>query len=817
MAATLAFSANAARPFHKGFDAPRQHTAAKGTAFFAPSRAAEMTNLLNEDFSRFSQGSEDAPAAEIAYEDIYHVPASLTSTPGWTAQGLRPAGGCVSLHPWTDSYGDERNGYISTPPLMLDGTAELTFRARVSGSSTGLLWLALCDDDYGPGYDSFDLELTDTWKEFKVTATNGSLELPSYFQFSAEEGTVLIDDVKLDFRRDRIGTPQPNYAANISPTEFIASWQPVSGAEAYLLTVLCTSAPTDAVSGTLEENFDKINLSSDGKTIDASNPGYPEGWTISVSGAGSQDVATEKSDMSSEPVALKFDAVGDMIESATTPEPIDEITFWAKPSVYSDTGDYMSLIRVELYHANTDRWENVAHLAYYNFPPEGGLYTLDGQILGNDVTRIRLSYIQKGEPDFYIDDIRMHYTTRGITTPFIEDLRVEDTKYTVSGINPENEYNYFVKAVREDLTSSASYSIWVDGITGLKVQTLDPTDITQESFTANWSQLGHATDYTINVFRVLEAIADMKDVVVLEESFDNIKEGTPEEPGRDWISPFNFGEKGWANSSWRATQPAWAEGMAGTTGTNIWMNEAGLVYTPDLDLSCYDGNGITIDAAFYTTVDTFEIQGASEKEGVFAILMKSSDLRTPIASALLETPSIGLTEGKMVINNIPADADLSNVVIAFMNKSGLTFFVDHVKISMNVPAGKKLSTPLSMAITKEKSHKVTGLDPMCDHAFSVSGAATHDYFNFVSEPSDLRIDKTSTAAVDRISDKAAGEIHVSSANGILSVNASDDIHSDIYDTAGRFVAGGDGTYSITLNAGIYFVVSGGRSVKILVR
>lgn len=816
LALTAAFglTAQAAQPFEKGKTAPRRHAP---RVMAPPSRAAEALTLLEEDFSGFPEGTEAEPGAEITYENIYHIPASRTSTPGWTGQGVRPAGGCVSLHPWEDSYGDTRGGYISTPQLMLDGTATLTFRAKAAEAGGAELWVALCDDDYGPGYDELEAELTDQWQEFTLVASEGSLEIPSYFQFSCEEGTVLVDDVKIVFKRDRIGKPSPLHAVNVSPTEFIAGWEPVNGAEHYLLTVFCTSEPENKVEGELHETFDGINVSADGKKIDAANPGYPEGWTIDVSGQGAQDVTTEAANLCSGPLALMFDAVDDMIVSPVTPEPIDKFSFWCKPTAYSESDyGYMSLIRVELYHSITDTWENVAHLAYFNFMPEGGVYTLNEESLGKDVTRVRLTYLQRGEVDFYIDDVKLHYATRGVTAPLLEDFKVEDTKYTVSGINPANEYTYYVKAVRDDIVSAASYMIWVDGITGLKVETLEPSDLSSTSFTARWNKLGHATTYTVNAFRSITPETDMADVTILEESFDNITEGTVENPGMDWVSPFNFAEKGWAATAWCATQPAWAAGMAGTTGTNVWMGVAGLVYTPVLDLSCYDGKGITVDGTFVTTVDSFEYQGAEEPEGVFAILMDSSNLTQPIASGLLDTPVQGSTTGRIRIENVPEGTDLSKVVIAFMNKSGLAFFVDYAKISMNVPAGKTLSTPLTTVSTDKLEHTFSDLDPNSDHAYSVSASATYNYETYVSEASDLRHVKTSQLSVAEL-EGASGKLSATGAAGCLSVSAAEGVYTEVYTPAGMRVGSGYGSYTLPLGAGIYVVRSGSDALKVLVR
>ena len=111
-----------------------------------------------------------------------------------------------------------------------------------------------------------------------------------------------------------------------------------------------TSAPENIVSGELTRIVRRHKINPDGITIDKSDPNYPEGWKIIVNENGTQDVSSESGNFNSAPLSLKFDAVGDTIESASTPELIDGISFWCKPTVYNDNYEYMSLMRLEIYH-----------------------------------------------------------------------------------------------------------------------------------------------------------------------------------------------------------------------------------------------------------------------------------------------------------------------------------------------------------------------------------------------------------------------------------------------------------------------------------
>lgn len=795
--ATLALTAAGAVPFAKGTDAPRlTNRAAAGSPALTPMslrtpsgtrpnlrRAPEQQVLIDEDFSRFSEGSETEPGPLVDFVDVYHIPDDMTDIPGWTGQGVHPAGGCVALYPWPTDYGYDRGGYISTPPMMMAGTATITLRARRLGDEPANLWVSLCDDYYGPGDDD-DFTLTDEWQEFSLQAS-GSLEDPSYFQIMADEGKALVDDVRVEFRRDRIMSPEANPAVNISPDSFLASWED-TGAPMYRLTVLCTEKPLDAPAGTLFENFDGINVTPDGK-IDPDNPGIPDGWTIGVS-----SISRAEGWLSSAPNALVFENVGDVAESPATPEPLDRVGFWIRPDGTSDDDYSMSLLRVEIYHSHTDRWETLAQLPWYYLDPAGGEYVLGEAVLGNDATRVRFSMLQKGKVSFIIDDVAMHYASRGTTYPLVDALELTGCEYLVEGIDPRNEHTYYVCAVDGDLVSQPSYEIWVDGVAGLPVKATAPTEITSEAFTANWDRLGHAETYSATLSQVVEASADMEDVTVLSENFDRITEGTPENPGMYWISPFDFCSAGWADTGWCATNPAWAFGMAGSMGTS-WIGTAGLVYSPRLDLSCDGGTGFDVEATVYTTVDSFVgYDGMETPEGVFVMVLDTYQDSQAKAFGLIQPEGAGLTTARVHVP-VPEDVDLHDVIVAFMSMSGQTFFVDDVRISQNIRAGETLNAPMLTASTDALSYRFTGLDEDAVYSYSVTASVEHDFVPYISQPSEAVSVRTA-------------------ASGIVTVPVRDTV-TDVYSMSGIRL----GSSTEGLAPGIYLVRRGDRTERLVVR
>lgn len=793
----------AAVPFRKGLDDLRRPVRNSALRTVAHSPAPQV--VVNEDFSKFSDGSEENPGDEIINPDRYFISEELTAQPGWTGKGLHPAGGCVLVTPYMydAGYGDGpelTDGYISTPPMPLGGTVTVSFRAKAKKAGSEL-WVAICDDYYGPS-DSESFYPDGEWKEYTFVTDEGSLTEDCYVQFRPYEGgEVFIDDIKMTLVRDRIATPYALAATNVSPTEFVANWEE-TGAPGYLLSVYSMVPDENPITGKLVENFDGI-------TPDADNKNIPAGWSMSFAGA---SVSTEAGTFSSAPQSVVFDNVADMIETPQTEYPLTHLAFWVKPSAMKDDDYEMSLVRVEVYHADTEVWEAISQIPYYWMEENGGFYEYTVDEMGRDIVKVRLSLVQKGQVDFYIDDLTMEYASAGTRVDVMTEKSVAASGVTVSGINPAADTYYLVKAVDGDVVSAVSNKIWVDGIAGLKVRSLPATNVTKDSFTANWEPLGHATSYKVETYAITRASEDMEDVTVIEESFDNIKEGTLENPGSSWNPTFDFSSQGWASTAWCATQPSWIEGMAGTTGTS-WYGAAGLVYSPVLDLSCNGGEGFDVDLSVLTTVKDLSEFGLADSEGVFAMVMRSPTDSQAIASGLLDTPEKGLNSGKIHVDTKGVD-DLTSVYVALMNKSGKPFYVDHIRISQNLKAGEVLNRPLGSAFSGTTSLDVKGLDPASDHAYAVTASTSRDYVDYVSLPSDLQSVATSTAAVDVVD---IDGVSVSCVSGVLEISAPEDIAWNVYTPAGVRVATGVGSSTLSLDRGVYLVNVGSRTLKFSVR
>ena len=815
LVAALSTPAFAALPFHKG---RTPHTTVRPVQ-----RAPVSQTILNEDFSKFSEGTETEPAAEIEYGSLgWDIPEKWTSMPGWTAQGLHPAGNCVALYPWTTSYGDTRGGYISTPPMLLGGTATITLKAKRLGTDETELWVALCDANYGPKYgvDEGNFNLTDKWQEFTVIANTGSFYDNSYFQIMAVTGKALIDDVKIDFIANRIPAPDITKHENLAPGKFYVEWEDAK-VEKYLYTLQCLSEPANPNSGTLSCNFDGIKINADGKTIDATSPNYPDGWTINVSESGTQDVCRDEDKFASAPQSIVFDAENDVIVTPETPEAINEIKFWVKLSQNEDDMYRNSMISVEIWHSDTNSWETIANLNYYYILSSAqrtgsNIYTFDSSAIETeDVTRVRLTMIQKGEIIFYIDDIELSYKKRRDISYVALDKETTETNVTFDGLNTANDYYFHVKAYNDEITSEPSSTVWVDGIAGITPEAPEISNVTPNSFTANWNPVGRADTYTIETTKLVDATEDMPQTPVLEETFDAVTEGTVDAPGSDWTSPFDFSSKGWTKTAWCATQAIWAEGMVGSSGTS-YFGSAGLVFTPRLNLNANGGN-FNVEFTSYTTVDKHDFGDpyGIVDEGISVYVLKSHSDTEALAGYIVDTPAIGLNSFNIHFENTE-NCDFSDVIVAFMSKTGLPFFIDYVKITQDLKAGDKLEVPYSVTTTNNTTLDFTDLDSKFDYGVTVTASRNYNWVNYVSNVSARAIARTSTAAgINNVS--SANDACAVGGEGQISITAPDSAVADIYTISGILIKSVKGSTSVDVNAGVYIVNISGKNFKLIVR
>lgn len=764
--------------------------------------------VVDQHFDKWTAGTNDEPDSEMlgGSPNSYALPEDMMGMPGWTGNEVYQAGKACAIRMFMSEYGDLRGGFISTPEMELSGDVVLTFRARcLKEGDKGIIRVALCDNYEGP-VDDRDFEITDEWQEFTFATDQATFNPNNIFQFSAEEVDLLIDDVVVTRKANKIAAPEVLTPINNSTTSFTARWNPTTSASSYLLHVYRKEMPENSVEpGTLSENFDGININDDGTTINQTNPNYPEGWTINLSSKGTQDVYTSEGNYSSAPLALCLDAEGDEIISPETPAPITSLSFWVKPSSMENETDYIySLVQVSVYSEKYG-WTPIANMPNYYMQANGGQYSFTSEQIGEGVTRVKFYFIQKNSVNFAIDDVKIDYATQRVPVTQLEK-ELTETSYTMD-IEPNYEYFYNVRAKNGSIVSKPTPDMWVDGILGVKVEAKEATNVSETSFTANWTELYNADKYKLNVMKVLEAKEDMENVVVLSEDFNAIDQGTVDNPYNPYTYVFNLAENGYTSTEWLLQLPYLADGMAGAQQPNVWIGLAGLVTSPRLDLTC-DGGAFDVDVKAYNTF---------AGDTLFVMLMKdyTDNVATDSRIMPLKLDGTGMTSATIHFEATDDKNLRENVILAFMSMYGQPYFIDEVTIRQNVRKGETLVAPYSVLYPNASGYEVSGLDSKFKYAYDVTAMRTKDFTNYVSDPSDrIYVKDPATTVGKLLADGKALNVKVERGN--ITVDTE---HNAVYvyDMQGKKVANAArGKHVINLTPGVYLVKAGEKTAKVVV-
>ena len=216
---------------------------------------AQTKVILSEDFSKFTAGTEEAPdTVAINSNDDYFQSPGYFQTSGWRWWGdLYQAGGIALL---------KKNTSLSTPEIDLDGYFEIKMRVKRVSPGKELLHFAW-DMPYA-GADG-SVEISDEWTEVKLSDIGWSGGL-SRISMSASNSDILIDWIEVSLTS--LSQPQLQEESNLKYDGFTASWNPVVGADEYIISGYAQkTVGEDGICVIADLNFD--NIKDTGYTEDA--------------------------------------------------------------------------------------------------------------------------------------------------------------------------------------------------------------------------------------------------------------------------------------------------------------------------------------------------------------------------------------------------------------------------------------------------------------------------------------------------------------------------------------------------------------------
>ena len=784
--------------------------------------------VIDEDFSGFTDGTEDNPSTATMLDDMGNFVNKSALKPysealsykEWGGHGLFSAGGCLAI----------ANGmFLNTPAGDMSGEVTLTFRARLSkaGGSTTLnaLKLMFISRSSLLDYEVKFYSLTDEWQTFTYTSTLGDFE-HSGFQFLSmyDSNIILVDDIRLEQTRTSIPAPKVHEAENMTDTSFKAVWNKSIEADHYLLSVFTKNESNELM--TVSEGFDNIKADDKGN-IDATSPNYPEGWEFAWKDDDlSNHIAKGEGAGTGNKQAVRLIDTGDAITTPYCPEGIKSLKFWVKAEANDGQPKYSSILFTVNFGKGVYTVDNYIDIPTMFAPAkrDGYYFDLTETLSAFDkIYSVKIEYIREEDDKTTILFDDFSYTTNKPTTYnyVLKDQKVEQQDnedgtvgFEVNGLDPDTDYTYSVKSVNSDFTSVASDE---QEVYAVSIPTALPaTNITANSYTANWTSHKKVDFYRVDQLQQTVIDKDTKDYVMLDEDFSKVTSSLTE---ADLLKgSYDEGERtsgympldditkiaGWKASS-TVRVNGWLGGNEAKQGSGTI---AGAIVTPTIDLSHNEG----------ACNISLRVWGS---EGDWLIIQGSN----PASLATIEFPK----GGGIVEKTITMPLCTSKEQLTFYSNNYKVFLIDYIKITQDVKAGDKVTTITGSVLTEDadtKSMVMTnpGFSDGHDVLYRVTAMRydkdsqeSHKYYS-TSTPSDLMLVKNPNPS--GIGSVEAAAENVAGVEGGIVVNAANATTVNVFNLSGQLVASkacGNGHAFVSVAPGVYVVKTNSTAAKVVVK
>ena len=784
--------------------------------------------VIDEDFSGFTDGTEDNPSTATILDDMGNFVNKSALKPysealsykQWGGAGIFSAGGCLAI----------ANGmFLNTPAGDMSGEVTLTFRARLSkaGGSTTLnaLKLMFLSRSSILDYEVKFYDLTDEWQTFTYTSTLGQFE-HSGFQFYSmyASNIILVDDIRLEQTRTSIPAPKVHEAENMTDTSFKAVWNKSIEADHYLLSVFTKNESNELM--TVSEGFDNIKADDKGN-IDATSPNYPEGWEFAWKDNDlSNHIAKGEGAGTDNKQAVRLIDTGDAITTPYCPEGIKSLKFWVKAEANDGQPKFSSIMFTVNFGKGVYTVDNYINIPDM-FTPEhrdGYYFDLTETLSAFDkIYSVKIEYIREEDDKTTILFDDFSYTTNKPTTYnyVLKDQKVEQQDnedgtvgFEVNGLDPDTDYTYSVKSVNSDFTSAASDE---QEVYAVSIPTALPaTNITANSYTANWTSHKKVDFYRVDQLQQTVIDKDTKDYVMLDEDFSKVTSSFTE---ADLLE--GFYEEGERTSGymplddithiagWKASSTVRVNGWLGGNEAKQGSGTiAGAIVTPTIDLSHNEG----------ACNISLRVWGS---EGDWLIIQGSN----PASLATIEFPK----GGGIVEKTITMPLCTSKEQLTFYSNNYKVFLIDYIKITQDVKAGDKVTTITGSVLTEDadtKSMVMTnpGFSDGHDVLYRVTAMRydkdsqeSHKYYS-TSTPSDLMLVKNPNPS--GIGSVEAAAENVAGVEGGIVVNAANATTVNVFNLSGQLVASkacGNGHAFVSVAPGVYVVKTNSTAAKVVVK
>ncbi len=385
----------------------------------------------------------------------------------------------------------------------------------------------------------------------------------------------------------------------------------------------------------------------------------------------------------------------------------------------------------------------------------------------------------------------------------LKNKEVKGTSYVVTEGVFDEPYYYTVASKSGTTVSDPSSIITVSPTEVSTPQALNATEVSADSFTANWLASDIATKYYVHVLK--HHVADHAETYsIIDTDFSEIvSEGTIDKPQRELEYLFD--------GDWSANMPILANGIIGINNQDINLFGQAFLQSPLLDLSkCGGSVSISFDAF--------------GRKGLSKAMVRMANVGNTISFA--DTQEFEVTEQSAHQSFTLSGGSVSSYVVITSEEPGM-MFIDNLKVTVELPGGASFVMPVRTIESGECQTAVSKLNATDSDviAYYVVGAwsvrhgegEVRQIPEVLSDPSDIiRVSRPASIS-DINSDRS--EAYVSSSPGTITIFNPLCEAVAIYTADGRRLSVGTSmaaTSDYCVAAGMYIVTVGKRAFKVSV-
>lgn len=536
------------------------------------------TPIVKEDFSKFTDGSEEKPSAtNIAASGT--IAASYTSVAGWTGASVFQAGGAAYIGMDNSGFWPEP-GRLVTPAFDAtgnDAVYHVKFRARSSASTDNL---TINRKSKG----NTNVALTNDWQEFTIDYTSGTAT--EKITFSPQNHECFIDDIDIYQTHQEEADVAPegavlyeNFNKFTAGTEMAPKQGDIAGQDYIPDTLTMTpgwkgkhvfqAGGTAYLSSNGEGDF--------GITTPVVDLSHNAG-TFTLQLKAKLYTGGQASTLSSSVIGYLYEVVNGVPQLVET-QYADISNTWADYSMTFNRGTASSQLVIAFYVG--EGWIDDVALVQPTSTVKAPVATEYAELTETGFTANWLPV--EGAQSYLLS---VYERGNGTRTYVLQDKAVAGTSCAVTGVDTSKPYYYNVKAVKDGVKSIESNQIMV---LGLPVVTLLPASgITTTGFTAHWKSLNRATTYIVTSY-INHTATEPETFALIDEDFKNFKSGSIDKPDTCRSIEYNVNDK-LSRADWVARNRLDIKGGIGLDNSEQKQYGTGWLHSPLLDLSNNDGN-----------------------------------------------------------------------------------------------------------------------------------------------------------------------------------------------------------------------------------